>query len=88
MASRQSFLHLSGRIHLSLTFCPPDNRRRDLDNLLAACKPGIDGLAMALGIDDARFEYTLRWGDKTEGGAVNVAIGVMGQFVEFRGQIS
>lgn len=44
-----------GPIHLWLTFVPPDRRKRDDDNLIASFKAGRDGLADALGIDDARF---------------------------------
>ena len=43
------------RAHLKLTFVAADKRRRDLDNLIAACKPWIDGLVGASGVivDDA-----------------------------------
>lgn len=43
------------RIPVSIVFVPPDGRRRDLDNLLAAAKAQIDGIALALGVDDRRF---------------------------------
>lgn len=39
----------AGSLALSLTFCAPDRRRRDLDNLLAALKADFDGVAQALG---------------------------------------
>jgi len=58
------------RITLRLTFCPPDNRRRDMDNMLAAMKAGIDGVADALRVDDSRFDYQLYRGDPCKGGAV------------------
>lgn len=48
--------------HLDITFCPPDARRRDLDNMLAAIKSGIDGIALAMGVDDFHFTYTIRKG--------------------------
>jgi len=38
---------------VNLTFCPPDRRKRDRDNLLAAYKAGLDGMCLGLGIDDA-----------------------------------
>lgn len=41
---------------LALTFTLPDNRRRDLDNLIAGCKAYFDGVADALGVDDSRFD--------------------------------
>ena len=34
---------------------PPDAIRRDVDNLVAALKPSIDGLAQGLEIDDSRI---------------------------------
>lgn len=49
--------------HLDITFHPPCGRRRDLDNLLAAMKAGLDGLALAMGVDDSEFTFTIRKGD-------------------------
>jgi crossover junction endodeoxyribonuclease RusA len=64
------------RIPLHLTFCPPDKRRRDLDNLLSTQKHMLDGIAEGLGFDDRKFcPITLTWGDVTEGGCVVVRIG-------------
>src|SRR5690606_5149597 len=51
------------KVLLDLTFCPPDRRRRDDDNCLAAFKSGRDGLADALGIDDGRFVTTFQMGE-------------------------
>ena len=45
-----------GNIPLSLVYMAPDRRHRDLDNLLAASKSIIDGMAHALGVDDSRFK--------------------------------
>lgn len=45
----------AGRLHLWIDFYPPDRRRRDDDGLLASMKAARDGIADALGIDDARF---------------------------------
>ena len=48
-------------VAVTITFVQPDKRKRDRDNLLAACKPALDGIAEALGLDDAQFEpVTLR----------------------------
>lgn len=46
----------TGSIALTITFVKPDRRARDRDNLLAALKPSLDGLADALGVNDAQFE--------------------------------
>ena len=60
---------------LSLTFCPPDRRRRDLDNIEAACKAAFDGMCAGLGIDDSQIiETSKRWGEVVKGGAVIVEI--------------
>ena len=61
-------------LHMTLTFCPPDHRRRDLDNMLAAFKPGLDGLSDVLGVDDSNWSLTLRRGDPVKGGAVVVEV--------------
>lgn len=49
-----------GPIHVTLTFYPPDKRRRDLDGCISACKAYLDGLADALGVDDSRFTLSAR----------------------------
>lgn len=64
----------AGPVMLSLEFCPPDARRRDDDNCLAAFKSGRDGVADALGIDDSRFVTTFQMGEPVKGGAVKVRI--------------
>lgn len=46
-------------LHVTLVFHPPDRRKRDLDNMLAAIKSGLDGIADATGIDDSRWGLTL-----------------------------
>lgn len=52
---RPGYLRLPERIHLTMDFVPPDRRKRDRDNLVAAMKSGLDGVADALGINDERF---------------------------------
>ena len=64
------------RVPLVLTFCPPDRRARDLDGLLSSCKASLDGVAHALGVNDARFEpLTLRRGRVVKGGVVVLEVG-------------
>lgn len=48
-------LLLSQTVALKITFAMPDNRHRDLDNLLASQKHALDGIAQALGVDDRCF---------------------------------
>jgi crossover junction endodeoxyribonuclease RusA len=65
----------SGPVHLTIEFCPPDKRKRDLDNMLASTKAGLDGIADALKINDERFELTIRRGEPVKNGRVVVRIG-------------
>jgi crossover junction endodeoxyribonuclease RusA len=44
-----------GKIPIEITFYPPDKRHRDADNMVAAIKSGLDGLADALKVNDKRF---------------------------------
>ena len=44
---------------LKITFYCPDRRKRDLDNLVHAMKPALDGVAQAIGIDDSNFKPQL-----------------------------
>ena len=42
-------------LHVKLTFFPPDNRARDLDNMIASLKSGLDGISDVIGVDDSRW---------------------------------
>jgi len=45
-----------------------------MDNMLGSLKYGIDGIAMAMGVDDCQFEFDLRRGEPRKGGAVVVEV--------------
>ena len=45
-----------GPLRVLLVFTPPDKRRRDLDNLIAACKGALDGVFEANGRDDVEVQ--------------------------------
>lgn len=47
------------KVNVHLLFCAPDRRARDWDNLLASMKAGLDGLADAMGVDDAKWRPSL-----------------------------
>jgi crossover junction endodeoxyribonuclease RusA len=64
----------AGAAYVTMVFCPPDHRRRDLDNLIASMKASNDGIADALGVDDSRFISTYSMGQPVKGGAVFVTI--------------
>lgn len=56
---------------VEITFHPPDKRKRDRDNMIAAFKHGQDGVSLAMGIDDALFVPTYSVGEIVKGGAVS-----------------
>ena len=62
-----------GPINLRIEFVPPDRRGRDLDNMLASIKSGLDGLAEALNVNDKRFSLTLSVAEGI-GGMVKVTL--------------
>lgn len=65
----------AGAIALTITFVQPDRRARDRDNQLAALKPSLDGLADALGVNDAQFDpVVLRREFGSKPGAVRIEI--------------
>jgi len=67
---------MAGDVPLTLTFHAPDRRKRDRDNCLAAAKHQLDGVALALGIDDSQFEpLTVCRGEPVPGGRMVVTIG-------------
>ena len=65
----------SGPIPVLITFRPPDRRRRDRDNMIAALKSAMDGIAEAFGVDDARFVPTYAVGEPISGGRVEIVFG-------------
>jgi crossover junction endodeoxyribonuclease RusA len=60
---------------IKITFHPPDRRRRDRDNMIAAFKAGADGVADAIGVDDADWSPTYAVGEPVKGGCVIIEIG-------------
>ena len=64
-----------GLIKATLIFCPPDNRARDLDNCLASSKAALDGVCLALGINDKHLRpITLDWGMVKRGGEIELIL--------------
>ena len=62
------------RLTVEITFYPPDNRRRDTDNMLASIKAGLDGIADATGVDDSQWHYGLARGEPVKGGCVLIHV--------------
>lgn len=62
-------------IPISIVFYPPDKRRRDLDNLLASIKGGIDGICEVWNIDDKFFRpITIDFGESVKDGKIILTI--------------
>ena len=55
------------KIKLEITFYPPDKRHRDADNMVAAIKSGLDGVADALRVNDRCFLPTFIFSDEVKG---------------------
>jgi len=63
------------RIPIIITITPPDNRRRDRDNLQASCKYALDEFARHLGVDDYLFDPTYRFDAPVKGGLLSIEVG-------------
>ena len=63
----------ASKLHVALQFVPPDRRHRDMDNMLASMKAGLDGLADVLGVDDSKWTITICTADEI-GGMVRVIV--------------
>ena len=62
-------------LHAAWFFYPPDNRKRDLDNMLSMCKAYQDGIFQALGLDDSAVRtVSLRKCKPVKNGMVKVEI--------------
>jgi len=62
-------------LQIKITFCPPDKRRRDLDNLYATFKPYQDGIFEALAMDDSLIDRViLQRGETVKDGYVIVEL--------------
>lgn len=69
---------IEDRVHLEIMFYKPTRGRRDLDNCLASFKSGLDGISLALRIDDSRFLLTIDVADEI-GGYVKVKFNYKGK---------
>lgn len=55
------------KMKIIVTFCPPDKRRRDCDNIISSFKAGQDGFAEAIGVNDYNFLPTYEFTDDIKG---------------------
>lgn len=66
---------LEADLQIKVTFCPPDKRRRDLDNLYATFKAYQDGIFEALRMDDSLIDRViLQRGETVKDGCVIVEL--------------
>lgn len=63
-----------GDIRIRFRFIPPD-RRGDRTNFANRLKPAIDGIAQALGVNDARFLPSYEYAEPEKPGRVVVTLG-------------
>jgi crossover junction endodeoxyribonuclease RusA len=61
-------------VDVSITFNPPDRRKRDDDNIIASFKSGRDAVAQLIGVDDANWQVKYHMGAPVKGGAVQIKI--------------
>ena len=61
-------------VYLEITFHPPDKRKRDKDNMIAAFKAGQDGMADAWRVDDNLFSASYHIGEPVKHGSVSIVI--------------
>lgn len=64
-------------LKVTAIFFPPDNRRRDLDSMLASIKGHLDGIADVIGVDDSRWQIAIRKEAPRRQGAVRIEIEVV-----------
>ena len=77
----------TGPIDVYLTFHPAMNRARDVDNLIASHKAALDGIAMALGVDDSTFRIMACMGAIRKPAAVVVTLTPSEVAIPHRGTI-
>lgn len=63
-----------GDIPIKIVFTPP-SKRGDRMNFLNRLKPAIDGIADALGVNDARFVPSIEFREPETPGRVEISIG-------------
>ena len=66
---------VSSRVAVDLTVHPKTRNRIDADNCVSASKAYLDGIAVALGVDDSTFDApTVTFGEPVKGGLFKVTV--------------
>ena len=57
-----------------MRICPPDKRRRDMDNMLASIKAALDGVSAVIGVDDSKWRLSMHVAPPVKDGRVRVIV--------------
>lgn len=76
-----------GPVDVRIVFHPESNRGRDLDNMQARMKAALDGIALALGVNDTHFRPVSEIGEKRKPGCVVVTLTPAAVAVPVRGVV-
>ena len=79
---------MAGPVDVEIVFYPPTTRQHDVDNLQASMKAALDGIAMALGIDDVHFRPVSRIERVKPGGYAVVTLTPATVEIPLRGVVS
>lgn len=61
-------------VTVELIFHPPDKRSRDIDNMLASMKAALDGVVIALDVDDSKWSIMMHKGEPVKHGKVEIVV--------------
>lgn len=73
-AAKEAGAEIHENAELAIKFFPPDRKRRDLDNMLASIKAGLDGIALAACVDDSGWMLSIEKSEPVKGGAVLIQV--------------
>ena len=73
-AAERAALQDAAAVSVTMTFSPPDRRRRDDDGMIGSMKAARDGIADAIGVDDHKWRVSYVIGQPVDGGRVLVEV--------------
>jgi len=71
-AVEQQAGRISEQAHVRVIFYPPDLRRREMTNLVAATKSYLDGIAAAAGVNRSAWSFLIQRGQVVPHGCVTI----------------